>query len=240
MKKEDITKFFTEAYEVRDEYNSRGVNEVLYNLKPSDSSEGSIIKKIQKMGYKKLLSLKLDAEEVLGYTNLFIYEALLAYDGELPSELPKANERNDGAKGDVSEADVSELNDYVSLYCYDRYNKLSRDSGVNYNYYYDKRSGKYEYVTAYEYTEGIIEASKEANVTNEVSEVSAFIREYINEDYLTPKQVEYCKAVLEYGPSKGKGIYDMLGNLLYTKQQANYYNNEIRARLAQYLVQNVQ
>ena len=135
MRNEDITRFFTEAYESRDEY--RG--EVLYNLKPRDNAYGDIIKKIQKMGYKKVISLKLDAEEVLGYTNLFIYEALLAYDGELPSELPKANERNDGAKGDVSEADVSELNDYVSLYCYDRYNKLSRDSGVNYNYYYDKR-----------------------------------------------------------------------------------------------------
>ena len=221
MRKELIDIFFTEAYEVRDDY--RG--ESLYNLKPRDNSYGDIIKKIQKMGHKKIISLKLDVEEVLGYTNLFIYEALLAYDGELGTE-----------------GDVSELKDYVSLYCYDKYNKLSRDNGVNYDYYYDKRSHKYEYVTAYEYTEGMIEASKE-NERHECgawSEAHAFIAEYITEEYLTPKQIEYCNTVLEYGPSKGAGIYDMSGNLLYTKQQANYYNNEIRARLSEFLVHNVQ
>ena len=224
MRKELVDAFFTEAYEVRDEYNSRGVNEVKYNLKPRDNAYGDIIKKIQKMGYKKVISLKLDAEEVLGYTNLFIYEALLAYDGEL-----------DGAKGDVS------LNDYVSLYCYDRYNKLSRDNGINYDYYYDKSSGKYERIVTCEYSEqGESNAVREAAVSSNNTTVHNFIATYISEDYLTPKQIEYCKAVLEYGPSKGAGIYDMLGNLLYTKQQANYYNNEIRARLAQYLVQNRQ
>lgn len=216
MKKHDIDTFFTEAYESREEY--RG--EVLYNLKPRDNAYGDIIKKIQKMGYKKVISLKLDAEEVLGYTNLFIYEALLAYKGSL--------------------SDVS-LNDYVSLYCYDRYNKLSRDSGVNYDYYYNKCSGKYERIVTCEYSEqGESNAVREAAVSSNNTTVHNFIATYISEEYLTPKQIEYCKAVLEYGPSKGAGIYDMLGNLLYTKQQANYYNNEIRARLAQYLVQNRQ
>ena len=216
MKKHDIDTFFTEAYESRDEY--RG--EVKYNLKPRDNAYGDIIKKIQKMGYKKVISLKLDAEEVLGYTNLFIYEALLAYKGSLSDES---------------------LNDYVSLYCYDRYNKLSRDSGVNYDYYYNKCSGKYERIVTCEYSEqGESNAVREAAVSSNNTTVHNFIATYISEDYLTPKQIEYCKAVLEYGPSKGAGIYDMLGNLLYTKQQANYYNNEIRARLAQYLVQNRQ
>ena len=216
MRKADIDTFFTEAYESRDEY--RG--EVLYNLKPRDNAYGDIIKKIQKMGYKKVISLKLDAEEVLGYTNLFIYEALLEYKGSLSDES---------------------LNDYVSLYCYDRYNKLSRDSGVNYDYYYNKCSGKYERIVTCEYSEqGESNAVREAAVSSNNTTVHNFIATYISEDYLTPKQIEYCKAVLEYGPSKGAGIYDMLGNLLYTKQQANYYNNEIRARLAQYLVQNRQ
>lgn len=217
MKKHDIDTFFTEAYESRDEY--RG--EVLYNLKPRDNAYGDIIKKIQKMGYKKVISLKLDAEEVLGYTNLFIYEALLAYKGSL--------------------SDVDDMKNYVSLYCYDRYNKLSRDSGVNYDYYYNKCSGKYERIVTCEYSEqGESNAVREAAVSSNNTTVHNFIATYISEDYLTPKQIEYCKAVLEYGPSKGAGIYDMLGNLLYTKQQANYYNNEIRARLAQYLVQNRQ
>ena len=220
MKKHDIDLFFTEAYEVRDEYNSRGVNEVKYNLKPRDNAYGDIIKKIQKMGYKKVISLKLDAEEVLGYTNLFIYEALLEYKGSLSDE---------------------NLNDYVSLYCYDKYNKLSRDNGINYDYYYNKCSGKYERIVTCEYSEqGESNAVREAAVSSNNTTVHNFIATYISEDYLTPKQIEYCKAVLEYGPSKGAGIYDMLGNLLYTKQQANYYNNEIRARLAQYLVQNRQ
>lgn len=223
MRKELVDKFFTEAYEVRDVASNRSGGEVLYNLKPRDNAYGDIIKKIQKMGYKKVISLKLDAEEVLGYTNLFIYEALLAYDGEL------------------SEVSVSELKDYVSLYCYDRYNKLSRDNGVNYDYYYNKCSGKYERIVTCEYSEqGESNAVREAAVSSNNTTVHNFITTYISEDYLTPKQIEYCKAVLEYGPSKGAGIYDMLGNLLYTKQQANYYNNEIRARLAQYLVQNRQ
>ena len=216
MRKTDIDLFFTEAYEVRDEY--RG--EVLYNLKPRDNTYGDIVKKIQKMGHKKVISLKLDAEEVLGYTNLFIYEALLKYDG------------------DLSEANVSELKDYVSLYCYDRYNKLSRDNGINYDYYYNKCSGKYERIVTCEYSEQCEE--KEAAVSSNNTTVHNFIATYITEEYLTYKQIEYCKAVLEFGPSKGAGIYDMFGNLLYTKQQANYYNNEIRARLAEYLVQNRQ
>lgn len=209
MRKELINIFFTEAYEVRNEYR----DEVKYNLKP----KSELVKKIQQMGHKKLLSLKLDAEEVLGYTNLFIYEALLQYDGELYDD---------------------NMSDYVSLYCYDMYNKLSRDNGVNYDYYYDKRSGKYERVKTCEYNEQCEE--KEAAVSSNNTAVHNFIVTYISEEYLTPKQIEYCNAVLEYGPSKGKGIYDMSGNLLYTKQQANYYNNEIRVRLAQYLVQSGQ
>ena len=215
MRKEDVTRFFTEAYEVRDEYR----NEVKYNLKPSNNAYGDIINKIQKMGHKKVISLKLDAEEVLGYTNLFIYEALLGY------------------KGDLS--DVDDMKNYVSLYCYDRYNKLSRDNGVNYDYYYNKCSGKYEKIVTCEYNEQC-EVKEAEKTSNNNDTVHNFIATYISEDYLTPKQLEYCNAVLEYGPSKGKGIYDMCGNLLYTKQQANYYNNEIRARLSEYLVQDRQ
>lgn len=215
MRKELIEIFFTEAYEVRDEYR----NEVKYNLKPSNNAYGDIINKIQKMGHKKVISLKLDAEEVLGYTNLFIYEALLGY------------------KGDLS--DVDDMKNYVSLYCYDRYNKLSRDNGVNYDYYYNKCSGKYEKIVTCEYNEQC-EMKEAEKTSNNNDTVHNFIATYISEDYLTPKQLEYCNAVLEYGPSKGKGIYDMCGNLLYTKQQANYYNNEIRARLSEYLVQDRQ
>ena len=219
MRKEDVEIVFTEAYEVRAEYR----NEVTYNLKPSNNAYGDIINKIQKMGHKKVISLKLDAEEVLGYTNLFIYEALLSY------------------KGSLSEANVSELKNYVSLYCYDRYNKLSRDNGVNYDYYYNKCSGKYEKIVTCEYNEsGAAEVKEAEKTSNNNDTVHNFIATYISEDYLTPKQLEYCNAVLEYGPSKGKGIYDMCGNLLYTKQQANYYNNEIRARLSEYLVQDRQ
>ena len=213
MKKELIDIFFTEAYEVRDEY--RG--EVGYNLKVRDSAEGDIIKKVQQMGRKKVISLKIDTEEVLGYTNLFIYEALLEYEGDL--------------------SDVDDIKNYVSLYCYDRYNKLSRDNGINYDYYYNKSTGKYERVATCEYNEQCEEREAE-KTSNNNDTVHNFIATYITEDYLTPKQIEYCKAVLEFGPSKGAGIYDMNGNLLYTKQQANYYNNEIRARLSEYLVQN--
>lgn len=221
MRKELIDTFFTEAYEERDEY--RG--EVKYNLKPRDNAYGDIVKKIQKMGHKKVISLKLDAEEVLGYTNLFIYEALLKYNGTLD--------------------DVDLLNNYVSLYCYDRYNKLSRDNGINYDYYYNKCSGKYERIVTCEYSEERAEIEECSNANGQtVPKVSNkarnFIDTYINEVYLTPKQIEYCNVVLEYGPSRGGGIYDEFGNLLYTKQQANYYNNEIKARLAQFLVRNGQ
>ena len=221
MRKEYIETFFTEAYEERDEYRC----EVKYNLKPRDNAYGDIIKKVQQMGHKKVISLKLDAEEVLGYTNLFIYEALLQYNGTLD--------------------DVDLLKNYVSLYCYDRYNKLSRDNGINYDYYYNKCSGKYERIVTCEYSEERAELEECSNANGQtVPKVSNkarnFIDTYINEDYLTPKQIEYCNVVLEYGPSRGGGIYDEFGNLLYTKQQANYYNNEIKARLAQFLVRNGQ
>ncbi len=213
MRKDYVDLFFDLAYEVRDEY--RG--EVLYNLKPSNNAYGDIIKKIQKMGHKKVISLKIDTEEVLGYTNLFIYEALLEYEGDL--------------------SDVDDIKNYVSLYCYDRYNKLSRDNGINYDYYYNKSTGKYEKIATCEYNEQC-EVREAEKTSNNNDTVHNFINTYITEDYLTPKQIEYCNAVLEFGPSKGAGIYDMCGNLLYTKQQANYYNNEIRARLSEYLVQN--
>lgn len=212
MKKELIDIFFTEAYEVRDEY--RG--EVGYNLKVRDSAEGDIVKKVQQMGRKKVISLKIDTEEVLGYTNLFIYEALLEYEGDL--------------------SDVDDIKNYVSLYCYDRYNKLSRDNGINYDYYYNKSTGKYEKIATCEYSEQC-EMREAEKTSNNNATIHNFINTYISEEYLTAKQIEYCNAVLEYGPSKGAGIYDMSGNLLYTKQQANYYNNEIRARLSEYLVQ---
>ena len=213
MRKELIELFFTEAYEVRDTYR----DESLYNLKPRNNAYGDIIKKIQKMGHKKIVSLKLDAEEVLGYTNLFIYEALLKYNGTLD--------------------DVEDIKNYVSLYCYDKYNKLSRDNGINYDYYYNKCSGKYERIVTCEYSEsGAAELPQQTKKYEANSVARCFIDTYITETYLTPKQIEYCNVVLEYGPSRGGGIYDEFGNLLYTKQQANYYNNEIKARLAQFLV----
>lgn len=215
MNEHECSWFFAMAYDIRDEYR----DEVKYNLKPRDNAYGDIVKKVQKMGHKKVISLKLDAEEVLGYTNLFIYEALVAYKGD---EL-------------IEEMDVDSLKNYISLYCYDRYNKLSRDNGINYDYYYNKCSGKYERIATCEYSEQCEE--KEAAVSSNNTTAHNFIATYITEEYLTPKQIEYCNTVLEYGPSKGKGIYDMHGNLLYTKQQANYYNNEIKAKLAQYLVQ---
>ena len=226
MRKEDITRFFTEAYEGRDV--GRG-DEIKYNLKVRDNKEGDLVKKIQQMGRKKLLSLKLDTDEIVGYTNLFIYEALLQYEGEL----------------DDGEANGKKLNDYVSLYCYDRYNKLSRDSGINYDYYYNKCSGKYERIVTCEYSEERAELEECSNASGETvpktsNKTRNFIDTYMNEAYLTPKQIEYCNVVLKYGPSKGGGIYDEFGNLLYTKQQANYYNNEIKSRLAQFLVRNGQ
>lgn len=208
MRKESITVFFTKAYEEREIASS---DVIKYNLKPRNNEYGELIRKIQKMGHKKIITLKLDTEEIQGYANLFIYEALLEYEGELGDE---------------------NFNDYVSLYCYDRYNKLSRESGANYDYYYDKRNGKYEHISTCEYNDNDQYEAKESCD----SSIYSFISNYINEDYLTPKQIKYCLTVLEYGPSKGEGIKDTSGHLLYTKQQAHYYNNEIKSRLAQYLV----
>jgi hypothetical protein len=162
------------------------------------------------MGAKKLLSLKEDAEEIYGYAQLFIYESLIDYTGDID--------------------DLLELEQHISLYCYDRFNELSKNNGVNYNYRWNSQTRKYELIKLNELNEDTVH--DKPIIEPEDDDAKNFINTYINTDYLTEAQVKYCMAVLEYGPSKGKGIYDYNGNLLYSKQLARDYNRKIRKRLS--------
>lgn len=204
MDKETIDYIIEQMYNVR--YSHK--EEIMYNLRPSNNEYGQIVVKIQRMGVKKLLSLKEDPEDVYGYTQLFIYESLIEYTGNI--------------------YDLSELEQHISLYCYDRFNELSKNNGVNYKYRWNSQTRKYELIKLCKVTEDI---SYEESIVEEDSAAKDFIESYINTDYLTEAQVKYCMAVLEYGPSKGKGIYDHNGNLLYSKQLAQDYNRKIRKRL---------
>jgi hypothetical protein len=204
MDKETMDYIIEQMYNVR--YSHK--EEIMYNLRPSNNEYGQIVVKIQRMGTKKLLSLKEDAEDIYGYTQLFIYESLIEYTGDI--------------------YDLSELEQHISLYCYDRFNELSKNNGVNHKYRWNKTTKKYELIKLCKLTEDI---QYEEPIIEEDSAAKDFIDSYINTDYLTEAQVKYCMAVLEYGPSNGKGIYDYEDNLLYSKQLANYYNKEIRNRL---------
>lgn len=206
MDKETMDYIIEQMYEVR--YSNK--EDITYSLRPSNNEYGRIAFKVQKMGAKKLLSLKADAEEVYGYAQLFIYESLIEYTGDI--------------------YDLSELDRHISLYCYDRFNKLSKNNGVNYKYRWNKTTKKFELIKLCKLPEDI-PYEESIVVEEENNDAKDFIKSYINTDYLTEAQVRYCMAVLEYGPSKGKGIYDEEGNLLYSKQLAQDYNRKIRKRL---------
>lgn len=206
MNKEQMDYIIEQMYEVR--YSHK--EDIIYNLRPSNNNYGKIVVKIQRMGAKKLLSLKEDAEEIYGYAQLFIYESLIDYTGDID--------------------DLLELEQHISLYCYDRFNELSKNNGVNYNYRWNSQTRKYELIRLNELNEDTVH--DKPIIETEDDDAKNFINTYINTDYLTEAQVKYCMAVLEYGPSKGKGIYDYNGNLLYSKQLARDYNRKIRKRLS--------
>ena len=199
-----IETVLSEMYEVRstmgEEYN--------YNLKPKNNPYGEIVKKINKIGSKKIISLKTDIEEINGYTNLFIYESLLIYDGDIN--------------------DLSELEKHICCYCYDKFNKLSKDDGINYNYHWNKTTKKCELIKLTEYEEGLISTEEDEQDYNRAY---GFIKEFFVSEYLTEAQLEFYKAFLTYGFSKGGAIIDLEGNELYSKQLAYCYRQNIKARL---------
>lgn len=195
-------------FEVRDKQGE----EVKYNLKPRNTPYGEIAKKVQKIGNKKIISLKTDSEEISGYSYLFIYESLLLYEGD-----PE---------------DLLALDNHITCYCYDRFNKLSKEDGINYNFHWNKTTKKYELIKFSEYEEGIVSVSNEG--CNEYNRTEGFIKEYFTEEYLTEFQLKFCKAYLTYGVNKGGAIIDLEGNELYSKQLAYCYRQNIRARLEEY------
>jgi hypothetical protein len=195
-------------FEVRDKQGE----EVKYNLKPRNTPYGEIAKKVQKIGNKKIISLKTDSEEISGYSYLFIYESLLLYEGD-----PE---------------DLLALDNHITCYCYDRFNKLSKEDSINYNFHWNKTTKKYELIKLSEYEEGMVSTGEEAN--DEYNRTDGFIKEYFTEEYLTESQLEFCKAYLTYGANKGGAIIDLEGNELYSKQLAYCYRRNIRARLEEY------
>jgi hypothetical protein len=188
--------------------------EIKYYLKPRNTPYGEIAKKIQKIGNKKIISLKTDSEEISGYSYLFIYESLLLYEGD-----PE---------------DLLALDNHITCYCYDRFNKLSKEDGINYNFHWNKTTKKYEVVKLSEYEEGMVSTGDVNEANDEYNRTEGFIKEFFTEEYLTGPQLEFCKAFLTYGANKGGAIIDLDGNELYSKQLAYCYRRNIRSRLEEY------
>ena len=208
MDKSTIEYILDLMYEVR---YTQG-EEVRYILKPKNNPYGEIAKKVHKIGAKKIISLKTDTEEIAGWAQLYIYESLVAYEGDI--------------------SDLLELENYICCYCYDKFNKLSKEDSINYNYHYNKTTKKYEPIRITELDEGILGTEEEPD--DKYNRAKGFIEEYFTLEYLTEPQLEFCKAYLKYGSSKGGAIIDTQGDELYSKQLAYCYRQNIKARLDKY------
>ena len=193
-------------------YEARGTDENRYNLKPRHNRYGEIAKKVLKIGCKKVITLKTDIEEIIGWVQLFIYESLLIYDGDVNN--------------------LSELEDHICCYCYDKFNKLSKEDSINFNYHFNKTTKKYEPIKLVPLDEDML--STEEDDADRYDRAKGFIDECFTSEYLTKSQLEFCKAFLKYGSSKGGAIIDTYGNELYSKQLAYCYRQNIKARLDKY------
>ena len=201
-----IDKVLAMMFEVREEGG--------YNLKPRNTPYGEIARKVMKIGNKKIISLKTDSEEIKGYCYLYIYESLLIYDGDIE--------------------DIAAIDKHITCYCYDRFNKLSKEDGINYNFHWNKTTKQYELQKFSEYEEGMVVSEIANEMSDTYNRSEGFIAEYFTEEYLTEAQLEFCKAFLTYGANKGGAIIDLEGNELYSKQLAYCYRRNIRSRLEEY------
>lgn len=205
-----IEMILNEMFEARTE-DSYG--EVKYLLKPRNNDYGHIANKVIKLGAKKIISLKADMEEICGYAYLFIYESLLDYDGDY--------------------YDIVELEQYIMYYCYCKFFDLSKDNGVNKDFYYNKRLNKFENVQPYELKECIVRNQEAIEEDLSKTKETEFIRKYMTSEYLTAGQVRYVENALKYGLSSGGAIYNEEGEELYSKQLSYDYRQKIKKKLRQ-------
>ena len=210
MNIEQINYILEEMFEAKYE-DSYG--QVKYNLKPRDNRYGTIAKKAFKIGGKKIITLKTDMEEISGYAYQYIYEALLTYDDSIDN--------------------IEELDKHITLYVYDKFNKLSKDNGSNSDYYWNKSTKKFEKVKPCELKEDI--AFLENNVIEEHNDSQLFIDTYFNIDYLTPEQVKFIEAINEYGIRSDGSIRDTDDNILYRQSSAWKMSKRIKNRLEKYI-----
>lgn len=199
-------------YEVRTEDSYAQVG---YNLRPSDNEYGVIVKKVIKIGAKKLITLKTDMEEIAAYANEFIFEALLTYDG--------------------SYEDLEALESHIALFAYDCFNKLSKDNSVNSDYYWNKATKKFENVKTCELKEDLVYIEQRIeNPDDDDNEAKDFVEMYFNTDYLTPEQVKFIEAIDNYGIRSDGSVKDIDDNTLYRQPNTWKMKKRISERLEKY------
>ena len=185
---------------------------------------GKVLNKCFTVGYNRCIGLRIDSESIMGFIFEFVTEKLLETDYEEWSNMTwKQRER------------------LLVLYCDDNFRALSKCEGTNYNreYVYDNEEKKYKFKvhnnTSYEV---MMEQGLESEIDEQMQEkrsgdlTNYIFEEYMTEDYLTKKQLQFINDCLNNYTDTSGNIRDIVtGEILYRKDTACKLRGNIKRRL---------
>ena len=197
-----------------------------------DTDMGKVLNKCFTTGYNRCIGLRIDSESIMGYVYEFVTEKLLETDyNEWNNMSWKQRER------------------LLVLYCDDNFRALSKCEGTNYNreYVYDNEEKKYKFKihnnTSYEI---MMEQGLESELDEQIREKRSgdltkyIFEEYMTEDYLTKKQLQFINDCLNNYTDTSGNIRDIVtGEILYRKDTACKLRSNIKRRLERLLEKDI-
>lgn len=196
-----------------------------YYLKIDKNTDmGEIFNKCFCVGYNRCIGLRIDSESILGFMWEFIIGKLMEIDYDEWNNM-SWNQREK----------------LLVLNCNNRFRELSKDEGTNFgiSYGWNSETKKREYEihnnTSYEV---MMEQGLESEIDEAIKEkrsgdlTSYIFKTYMNENYLTKKQLKFIKDCLDnYIDVHGNIVDIVTEEILYRKDTACKLRANIKKRL---------
>lgn len=204
-----------------------------YYLKiDKDTSMGRVLNKCFTTGYNRCIGLRIDSESIMGFIFEFVTEKLLETDYEEWSNMT-----------------WKKREEVLVLYCNNKFRELSKQEGTNFgvSYGWNSEDKKMDYEvhnnTSYEI---MMEQGLESEIDEQMREkrsgdfTSYIFETYINEDYLTSRQLQFINNCLNNYIDIHGNVRDIVTDeILHTSTNACKLRQHIKKRLMSLLEKDI-
>lgn len=193
---------------------------------------GKVLNKCYGVGYKRLIGMRVDNESIMGYVYEFVTEKLMEID------IDEWNNMSWKKREEV-----------LVLYCNNKFRELSKQEGVNsgisYGWNSEDKKMNYEVHNNKSY-EIMMEQGLESEIDEKMREkksgdLTEYIFEtYINEDYLTKRQLQFIDNCLNNYIDVHGNVRDIVTDeVLHTSTNACKLRQHIKKRLIKLLEEDI-